>query len=45
MDNNSLVHTKRECKYHIGATCDHCLKCATALLFHSWYSYHETPSK
>lgn len=31
MDNNSLSHTKWNCKYHIGATCGHCLKCAHAL--------------
>ena len=31
MDNNSLSHTKWNCKYHIGATCGRCLKCAHAL--------------
>lgn len=31
MDNNSLAHTKWDCKYHLGATCGRCLKCASAL--------------
>ncbi len=31
MNVNSLAHTKWECKYHIGATCGRCLKCAHAL--------------
>ena len=31
MDNNSLSHTKWNCKYHIGATCGRCWKCAHAL--------------
>ena len=31
MDNNSLSHTKWNCKYHIGATCGRCLKCACAI--------------
>ena len=28
MDKNSLSHTTWECKYHLGATCGRCLKCA-----------------
>ena len=45
MDNKSLSHTRWKCQYHIGATCVVAWSAHMRYHLHSWYSYHEMPSK